>query len=175
MLKRMTVILKKCIYRLLQAAWQYYKKAIEILKSSGFKGGSIDPCLYVKRSMNSSVYVALYVDNNLMIGDKAAIDDAIMALENKGLVLKVVEGLQDYLSCEIKISENKKRAWLGQPHLIKNLKSKFIDGRCLKSQNAHYTEVFDREAYGRKGENICRRQTNLPIRCRNASVPGEAL
>ena len=40
-------------------------------------------------------------------------------------MLKIVEGLQDYLSCEIKFSEDKKRAWLGQPHLIKNLKSKF--------------------------------------------------
>ena len=74
--------------------------------------------------MKGIVYVALYIDNNLMIGDKTAIIDA-MALKNKGLVLKVVEGLQDYLSCEIKFSENKKHAWLHQPHLIKNLKSKF--------------------------------------------------
>ena len=110
---------------LVQAALQYYKKAVEILKSSGFEEGSIFPCLYVKRSMKAIVYVALYVDNNLMIGDKAAIDDAIMALKNKGLVLKVVEGLQYYLYCEIKFSENKKCTWLGQPHLIKNLKSKF--------------------------------------------------
>ena len=116
---------KKCICGLIQAAWQYYKKAVEILKSSGFDGGSIDPCLYVKRIAKGIVYVALYVDDNLMIGNKAAIDDAILALKSKGLVLKVVEGIQDYLSCKIKISEDKKRAWLGQPHLIKNLKSKF--------------------------------------------------
>ena len=36
-----------------------------------------------------------------------------------------MEELQDYLSCKIKISEDKKLAWLSQPHLIKNLKSKF--------------------------------------------------
>ena len=60
-----------------------------------------------------------------MIGNSATMDDAILALKNKGLVLKIVEGLQDYLSCEIKISNNKKHAWLGHPHLIKNLKSKF--------------------------------------------------
>ena len=57
--------------------------------------------------MRGIVYVALYVDNNLMIGGKAAID-AILALKNKGLVLKVMEGLQDYLSCKIKISGDKK-------------------------------------------------------------------
>ena len=29
------------------------------------------------------------------------------------------------MSCEIKISDDKKHAWLGQPHLIKNLKNIF--------------------------------------------------
>ena len=43
------IILNKCIYGLVQAACQYYKKAVEILKNPGFIGGSIGPCLYVKR------------------------------------------------------------------------------------------------------------------------------
>ena len=81
------------------------------MKSSGFEGGSIDPCLYVKRSAKCIVYIALYVDNNLVIGDRAAIDDAILVLKNKGLVLKIVEEMQDYLFCKIKISEDKKHAW----------------------------------------------------------------
>ena len=98
---------------------------MEILKSSGFVGGSINSCLYVKRSMKGIVYVALYVDDNLMISNNATIDDAILALKNKRLVLKIMEGLQYYLSCRIKISNDKKCAWLGQPHLIKNWKSKF--------------------------------------------------
>ena len=60
-----------------------------------------------------------------MVGDIAAIDNAIEVLKSKGLVLKIVDVLQDYLSFEIKISDNKKRIWLGQPHLIKNLENKF--------------------------------------------------
>ena len=101
------------------------KKAVKIFKSSGFIGGIIDPCLYVKKSMKWIVYIALYVNDNLMFGDIAAIDDAIVALTSKGLVLMIMEGLQDYLSCKIKISNDKKHAWLEQPHLIKNLESKF--------------------------------------------------
>ena len=54
----------------------------------------------------------------------AAIDDAIADLNSKGLVLKIVEMLQGNLSCEIKISDDKKRAW-GQPHLKKNMEKKF--------------------------------------------------
>ena len=119
------IILNKCIYGLVQAVCQYHKKVIKILKSFGFIGGNIDPCLYVKKSAKGIVYVAFYLDDNLMIGNSATIDEAILALKNKGLVLKIMEGLQDYLSCKIKISNDRKHAWLGQPHLIKNLKSKF--------------------------------------------------
>ena len=106
---------KKCIYSLLQAAWQYYKKTVDILKNSVFVGGSISPC-FLKKSMKDIVYIALYVDNNLMIEDIVTNDNAIEALKSKGLVLNIVEGLQDYLSCKIKFSEDKKRAWLGKPH-----------------------------------------------------------
>ena len=53
--------------------------------------------------------------------------------------MKVVEGLQDYLSCEIKISDDKKRAWLGQPHLVKNLESKFKE--LIKNVWSHKTPV----------------------------------
>ena len=101
------IILNKCIYSLVQVAWQYYKKAVEILKSSGFVSGSINPCLYVKKSAKGIVYVALYIDNSLTIGDIATIDDAIEALKNKGLILKIMEGLQDYPSCKIKFSNKR--------------------------------------------------------------------
>ena len=37
----------------------------------------------------------------------AVIDYAIEALNSKWLVLKIVEGLQDYLSCEIKFFDDK--------------------------------------------------------------------
>ena len=66
--------------------------------------------------MKGLVYVVLYVDDNLLISNIAAINDAIVALKSNELVLKIMEGLQDYLSCKIKISDNKKHAWLGQPH-----------------------------------------------------------
>ena len=60
-----------------------------------------------------------------MIRDIAASIDVIEALKNKGLVLKIVEGLHNYVSCKTKFSNDKKRAWLRQPHLIKNLENKF--------------------------------------------------
>ena len=59
-----------------------------------------------------------------MIGDVAIIDGAFEMLKNKVLILKIMEGLQNNISSEIKFSNNKKHVWLGQPHLIKNLENK---------------------------------------------------
>ena len=72
-----------------------------------------------------------------MVGNVDPIDDAIAALKNNGLVLEVMQRLQNYLSFEIKFSEDKKRAWLGQPHLIKNLDKKF--GKLVKNAHSHKT------------------------------------
>ena len=96
------------------------------MKNLGFIGGNVNPCLYVKKSAMGAVYVALYMDNNLMEDNMVAIDDATSALKSIELVLKIMEGLQDFFFCKIKISNDKKRAWLGQPHLIKNMEENLV-------------------------------------------------
>ncbi len=40
--------LNNCIYGLIQAARQYHKKAVEVLRKIGFKVGDVDPCLFWK-------------------------------------------------------------------------------------------------------------------------------
>ena len=82
-------------------------------------------CLYVKKSAKGIVHVALYLDVNLMVGNIATINGSIEELKNKGLILKIVEELQEYISCEIKFSDYNKHAWFGQPHLIKDTERKF--------------------------------------------------
>ena len=55
-----------------------------------------------QKSTKGIVYVALYIDDNLMISNNAMIDDTILALKHRGLVLKIVDELQGYLSCKSK-------------------------------------------------------------------------
>ena len=50
----------------------------------GFVKGNVNPCLYVKKSNKGIVYVALYVGDNLMIGDVEANDNAMTALKKPG-------------------------------------------------------------------------------------------
>ena len=118
-------LLLTTIYGLVQAARQYYKKARGILRKIGFTGGDVDPCLFVKQSSLGIVFIALYVDDNLLVGHPKAIEDAIQQMKKHGLILKIEDDLKDYLSCEIQFSKDRTKAWLGQPHLISNLESKF--------------------------------------------------
>ncbi len=81
----------------------------------------MNPCLFVKRNEKGLVYIALYVDDNLLVGHPEAIEQVIQELWENDLILKIDDDLTDYLSCKIKLLRQQKSAWLGQPHLIANL------------------------------------------------------
>ena len=66
------VIFNKWICSLVHAMRQLFKKAFKILKKVGFSGVNVDPCLYMKKSAGGIVYIALYIDENLMVGNSKA-------------------------------------------------------------------------------------------------------
>ena len=86
------IMFNKCIYSLVQAAWQSYKKAVKILKKLGFMGGIVNQCIYVKMIEKVLVFIVLFIDNNLVLADVEVIVAGA----------KIMEKLQDYLSCEVK-------------------------------------------------------------------------
>ena len=141
--------LTACIYGLVQASRQYYKRFASVLRKAGFVGGDVDPCIFMKKSSLGVCYIATYVDDNLLVGHKKAIEDAVCQIRKAGLVLKIENDLHDYLSCEIIFSEDKKRAWLGQPHLIANLEEKF--GEQVKGLRQYMTP-------GTPGNNMVREE-----------------
>ena len=84
------------IYGLVQAARQYYKKFMEKLQKIGFKGGYPDPCLMTKRDENGICFIAVWVDDSLLIGDEKAIQETIKDLKKEGFNLKLEGTLEDY-------------------------------------------------------------------------------
>ena len=119
------LFLQHSIYGLVQAARQYYKKFVSVLKKLGFKGGYPDPCLMTRQTTNGVVFIAIWVDDSLLVGNKEAIDEAIDDLKREGFTLKVEGSLHDYLSCEITIDKERKMGWIHQPHLLEKLEQKF--------------------------------------------------
>jgi hypothetical protein len=116
---------QKTIYGLVQSGRQYFNFFTSVLTELGFEGGQVNPCLMMKKNDKGIVNIAIYVDDYLMVGDKAAIEDVIAGLKSRGFKLKEDGSLQDYLSCEVTLSKDKKQGWIHQPHLIKNLEKKF--------------------------------------------------
>ena len=97
---------------------------LTVLKGIGFEGGNIDPCLLFKKTKKGLVLIGLYVDDLLIIGDEQDIDVVIQDIK-KHFKVKIEGVLKDYLSCEIRFSANGKKAWIGQPHLIKKMEKLF--------------------------------------------------
>ena len=86
------VILQNCIIGLVQVVRQYNKEVAEILKKIGFTGNYVNPFHYMKQSIKGRVYVALYVDDNLMVGNPEAKDEVVKLLQQNGLVFNVRSG-----------------------------------------------------------------------------------
>ena len=52
----------------------------------------------MKKTTKGILYVALYIDDNLMVWNSEPIDVAMETFYQHGVVLNVLEGLQNYLS-----------------------------------------------------------------------------
>jgi hypothetical protein len=110
------LLLEKMIYGLVQSARAYYKNFMAVLLEEGFTQSEADPCLYVCQDVMGIVYLAMYIDNCLCVGDDKAIKNAAARI-GKNFKLKIEETLSDYISCEILFNEEEMKIWIGQPHM----------------------------------------------------------
>jgi hypothetical protein len=121
------LLLEKTIYGLVQSARMYYLKYKEILSKMGFKACPSDPCLFMRENQDGVCFILCYVDDNLTVGTPKAIKAVVEEIKQYGLSVTVENELSDYLSCEIVLSKDRSKAWLGQPHMIKKIKKTFGD------------------------------------------------
>ncbi len=96
-----------------------------IMKELGFTQSAADPCLFIRKNELGLAIVLIYVDDGLCVGNKPALRQFFDQLREKSLELKVTEDMEDYLSCQVLFSKDKKKAWLGQPHMVKKILSSF--------------------------------------------------
>ena len=64
--KQLVCRLKRSIYGLKQASWQWYRKFDQVITSFSFKENTIDQCIYLKFSGSRFIILVLYVDDILL-------------------------------------------------------------------------------------------------------------
>ena len=62
------------------------------------------------------------MEDNFLIVNPETIEEAIELIQKNCLTLKIEWDLHDFLSCEIKILDDKKKVWLAQPYVTENLR-----------------------------------------------------
>ena len=118
------LILQKAIYGLVQAARQFWKRIVDKMQGGGFKLSEADPCMLYKEDKKGICIIIINIDDMLIIGKEEAIDDAIRVLHGHFQVEDPMS-LEDYLGVRIVQSNDDKKAWLGQPTIIKSLEEQF--------------------------------------------------
>ena len=90
------------LYRLVQAARQFYKKVVEVIVGKlKFIKCINDPCLLMKENENGIIIRCLYIEDMLCVGDKLAIEK--FKEEKKECFVTKEEGaVNEYVGCMIK-------------------------------------------------------------------------
>ncbi|XP_015167013.1 uncharacterized mitochondrial protein AtMg00810-like [Solanum tuberosum] len=117
---RLVCKLKKSLYGLKQASRQWYDKLTEALHSRGFEHSVEDYSLFYKKSANSSVYVAVYVDDIVLTGTN----------------LVEINNLKSFLHDTFKIKD------LGQLHYFLGFELLYREDGVLISQRKFTTELL---------------------------------
>ena len=118
------LILQKGIYGLVQAARQFWKKIVDKMQEGGFQLSKADPCMLYREDERGICIIIIYIDDMLIICKEEAIDAVIKVLQGHFQV-KDLTSLEDYLGVQIVQSDDGKKAWLGEPTIVKSLEKQF--------------------------------------------------
>ena len=130
------LILQKAIYGLVQAARQFWKKILDKMQGGGFQLSEADPCMLYKEDEKGVCIIIIYIDDMLIIGKGEAID-AVIKVSQGHFQVKDPTSVEDYLGVQIVQSDDGKKAWLGQPTIIKSLEKQF--GEKIAKKNMTIT------------------------------------
>ena len=94
------------------------------MQGGGYKLSEAAPWMLYKEDEKGVCMIIIYIDDMLIIGQEEAIDAAIKVLQGHFQVNDPTS-LEDYLGVRVVQSDDGKKAWLGQPTIIKSLEKQF--------------------------------------------------
>ena len=100
------------------------EEIVDKMQEGAFSSVKLIHVCCTKKIEKGICVIIVYIDDMLIIGKEEAIDAVIKVLQGHFQV-KDPTSLEDYLGVQIVQSDNGKKAWLGQPTIIKSLGKQF--------------------------------------------------
>jgi hypothetical protein len=122
--------LKKSLYGLKQSPRMQYQKFDTCILIFGFVRSKVDHCIYSKEESGCFIYVVLYVDDMLLIGNNMnAIKEVKKKLSSK-FDMKDIDAMNFILGMEIKRDRAVRKLWLNQMKYIEKILKRFNMQDC---------------------------------------------
>jgi len=113
--------LKKSLYGLKQSPRMWYQKFDTFIQGLGFTRSKADHCVYFNLIVDHVIYLVLYVDDMLLVGnDKEIIQDLKTHLSSK-FDMKDLGAANYILGMEIKRDRIKRKLWLNQMRYVETI------------------------------------------------------
>eukprot|EP00253_Pinus_taeda_P023224 PITA_23224 len=123
--KELVCKLKKSLYGLKQSPRKWYQKFDTFIRGLGFTRSKADHCVYFKLIGDRVIYLVLYVDDMLLVGnDKEIIQDLKTQLSSK-FDMKDLGAANYILGMEIKRDRAKRKLWLNQRKYVETILQRF--------------------------------------------------
>jgi hypothetical protein len=122
--------LKKSLYDLKESLRMQYQKFDTYMLGLGFTRSKEDHCVYFKLIGDHLIYLVLYVDDMLLIGNnKEIIQDVKTQLSSK-FDMKDLGASNFILGMEIKIDREKRKHWLNKRKYLETILQRFNMQEC---------------------------------------------
>ena len=125
-------LLLKALYGLKQSPRAWYETLSEFLLSLGFVRSQYDSCLFIYKSDQSVVFVAVYVDDIQIIGNRPLVDWLKMSLRDRFKTTDLGECVY-YLGMKMERNRGTGTIKISQPGQIENI----LNTHQMSSANTH--------------------------------------
>ena len=117
--------LEKGLYGLKQAARCWYQLLNDYVHKVGYQQCSSDPCIYLKRVGKSVIYLAIYVDDLLILSNDIQLLEQEKAAFSKKFVMHDLGEARFILGMKITRDRQSRKLWLTQENYLSNMVEKF--------------------------------------------------
>jgi hypothetical protein len=123
--KALVCKLKKSLYGLKQSPRMWYQKFETYILGLGFVRRRDDHCVYSKQVGNHFIYVVLYVDDMLLVGNNMDVIREVKSQLSSKFDMKDLDVANLILGMEIKRGRENKKLWLNQKKYVETILQRF--------------------------------------------------